>query len=119
MSRSRLRASVNVIAMPLEGHWQRTNTPLRKLTRRERGVAIAGTLVTAIALLSLVLVTAGDSRPGPAPGCIRASIAGRTGAELVQPCGSEAIATCKHAAQLEGPYAEAVLAACREAAIEF
>ena len=105
--------------MPLEGHWQRTNTPLRKLTRRERGVLLAGTLATAIALLALLLATAGDSRPGPAPGCIRASIAGRTGAELVQPCGAEAIATCRHAAGLEGPYAEAVLAACRDAAIRF
>jgi hypothetical protein len=109
-----------VIAMPLEGHWQRTNTPLRKLTRRERRVLVAGTLATAIALLALLLATAGDSRPGPAPGCIRASIAGRTGAELVQPCGAEAIATCRHAAELAGtPYGESVLAACRDAAIRF
>jgi hypothetical protein len=109
-----------VIAMPLEGHWQRTNTPLRKLTRRERRVVTWGVLVTAIALLALLLATAGDSRPGPAPGCIRASIAGRTGAELIQPCGAEAVATCKHAAELDGtPYAESVLAACRDAAIRF
>lgn len=105
--------------MPLEGHFERVNTPLRTLTQRERRVLIAGTLATAIALLALLLATAGDSRPGPAPGCIRASIAGRTGAELVQPCGAEAVATCKHAAKLEGPYADAVVAACREAAIGF
>ena len=119
MSGAGLEASYNVTAMPLEGHWQRTNMPLRKLTPRERRVLVWGMLVTTIALLVLLLATAGDSRPGPAPGCIRASIAGRTGAELVQPCGAEAIATCKQASQLEGPYAESVLAACRDAAIRF
>jgi hypothetical protein len=109
----------NLLAMPLEGHYRRVNTPLRKLTLRERRVVIWGSLVTAIAILALVLATAGDSRPGPAPGCIRAAIAGRTGAELVHPCGAEAVATCKHASELEGPYSESVLSACRDAAIEF
>jgi hypothetical protein len=105
--------------MPLEGHFERVNTPLRKLTRRERRVLTWGMLVTAIALLALILATAGDTRPGPAPGCIRASIAGRTGAELVQPCGAKAIATCRQASELEGPYADSVLAACRDAEIRF
>jgi hypothetical protein len=109
----------SLLAMPLEGHYRRVNTPLRKLTARERRVVIWGSLVTTIAILALVLATAGDSRPGPAPGCIRAAIAGRTGAELVHPCGAEAVATCKHASELEGPYTESVLSACRDAAIKF
>jgi hypothetical protein len=119
MSGSGAPASANLTAMPLEGHWRTQNTPLRKLTTRERRAAAGMLLATVVVLAALLLATAGDSQPGPAPGCIRASIAGRTGAELVQPCGAEAVATCRQASQLEGPYAESVLAACRDAAIRF
>jgi hypothetical protein len=105
--------------MPLEGHYRRVNTPLRKLTLRERRVLIWGTLVTAIAILALILATAGDSQPGPAPGCIRASVAGRTGAELIQRCGAEAVSTCRRARGFEGPTGEAILNACNAAGIKF
>jgi hypothetical protein len=105
--------------MPLEGHWQRSNTPLRQLTPRERRVLTWGLLVTAIAILALLLATAGDSRPGPAPGCIRATVAGRTGGEPVNGCGAEAVALCRKASGLEGPWAEAVTDACLGAAIRF
>ena len=57
--------------MPLEGHWRRTNTPLRRLRKRERNVAIGATTVTLLALLALVLVPASETQPPPAPGCIR------------------------------------------------
>ncbi len=105
--------------MPLEGHWQRTNTPLRQLSSRERRVVVWGSLVTAIAILALILATAGDSRPGPGPGCISAPIAGRTGAELINGCGAKAAALCQRASGLEDPWGEAVSAACRDAAIRF
>ncbi len=105
--------------MPLEGHYKRVNTPLRKLTGRERRVLVWGTALTVIAVLALILATAGDSRPGPAKGCIRASIAGRTGAELIQRCGAEAVATCKQARHLIEPTGEAILDACREAGIRY
>src|SRR5947207_735511 len=60
--------------MPLEGHWKRTNTPLRRLTRRERRVAIASAVVVLVTVLALVLATVGDSRPGPKAGCIYAIV---------------------------------------------
>src|ERR671934_1799019 len=44
--------ATKVAAMPLEGHWKRTNTPLRRLTRRERRGAIVfagGGLVSVVA----------------------------------------------------------------------
>lgn len=103
----------------MEGHWERVNTPLRTLTARERGAVVSGTVATAIALLVVLLLTAGDSQPAPAPGCIRASVAGRTGAELVQRCGGAAIATCRGALQFGGPAGEAILAACRDSRIHF
>jgi len=119
MSGSGATESANVTAMPLEGHWQRTNTPLRQLTPRERKVLVWGVVVTAITILTLILATAGGSRPGPAAGCIRASIAGRTGAELVQRCGEEAVTTCRHAREFGGPAGEAILNACASADIKF
>jgi hypothetical protein len=109
-----------VLAMPLEGHYQRVNTPLRKLTRRERRVVIWGTLATAIAIVALVVATAGGgSHPGPAPGCIRPTIAGRTGGEVQNACGAEAVALCERAAATEGPWAESVLSDCRARGIRF
>jgi hypothetical protein len=105
--------------MPLEGHYRRVNTPLRKLTRRERRVLVWGTLVTAITIIALLVATAGDSQPGPAPGCIRVPVAGRTGAELIQACGGEAVSTCRRARGFGGPSGEAILDACTEAGIRF
>lgn len=106
--------------MPLEGHYRRVNTPLRKLTLRERRVVFWGGLVTVLAVLALVLATAGGSgHPAPAPGCIRPTIAGRTGGEVENACGAEAVALCDRAAATQGPWAEAVLAECRRRRIRF
>jgi predicted metal-binding membrane protein len=105
--------------MPMEGHWRRVNTPLRRLTARERNVVIAGLAVTLVALLALVLATAGDTQPGPAPGCIRADVAGRVGGERIHPCGAEAKATCARSATFDTPRSRTIVAACREAGIEF
>lgn len=105
--------------MPLEGHWKTQNTPLRKLTGRERKAALGMVAMTLIAVVALLLATAGDSRPGPAPGCISASIAGRTGAELINRCGNRAVGLCRRAAGSEERWAESVSDACREAAIRF
>ncbi|HEX3174107.1 MAG TPA: hypothetical protein VHQ43_07800 [Solirubrobacterales bacterium] len=119
MSGLRRTVSVNLAAMPLEGHWKQTNTPLRTLSGRERKAAIGMVAITLVTIVALLLATAGDSRPGPAPGCISAPIAGRTGAELINRCGAKAVALCRRASGLEEPWAEAVSDACRNAAIRF
>jgi hypothetical protein len=103
--------------MPLEGHFQRVNTPLRRLTKRERNVVIAGIAVTFIALATLILATAGDSQPPPAPGCIRVSVAGRTGAELIQACGTEARGLCARSAGIDEPQYLAIAAGCSDQGI--
>jgi type II secretory pathway component PulM len=103
--------------MPLEGHFKRVNTPLRQLTKRERSVVIAGVVVTFAALAALLLATSGDSRPPPAPGCIRASVAGRTGAELIQACGLEARELCARSAGVDQPQYRAIAASCSEQGI--
>jgi hypothetical protein len=103
--------------MPLEGHFQRVNTPLRRLTKRERNVVIAGIAVTFVALAVLILATAGDSQPPPAPGCIRASVAGRTGAELIQVCGKEARELCARSAGRDEPQYLAIASSCSDQSI--
>ncbi len=104
--------------MPLEGHWRRTNTPLRRLTSRERNVVIAGIAVTLAALVALILATAGDTRPPPPPGCIYTVVAGRVGGEPVHGCGAEAKEICGRAATFDDPRARKVLETCREAGID-
>ncbi len=103
--------------MPLEGHWQRVNTPLRRLSGRERNVAIAAVAVTVVAIVALVLGTVGGSRPAPAPGCIYAIVPGVTGAEPVDACGARARRICARNAALDTPGARAIEESCRQAGI--
>ncbi len=103
--------------MPLEGHWQTQNTPLRKLSGRERRVVVVAIVAVALALAALLLATAGDSRPGPAPGCIETVVAGRVGGEPVNGCGAKAEAICARATHFEGARPETILDACRAAGI--
>jgi type II secretory pathway component PulM len=103
--------------MPLEGHFQRVNTPLRKLTPRERNVVIAGTLATVGVILALILATASDSRPAPAEGCVSAVVAGRVGGEPVNGCGEDAKEICARSANYDNPRARTINAKCDEAGI--
>jgi hypothetical protein len=105
--------------MPLEGQWQRSQTPLRKLTKRERRVAIGVIAVTVVALAGILLLTAGDSRPGPAPGCIETVVAGRVGGEPINGCGAKARAICARASHFDDPRANKIVDTCREAGIRF
>lgn len=102
--------------MPLEGHWRTVNTPLRRLTRRERNVVIVGVVITLAALAALILATAGDSRPTaqPGSGCIETVVAGRVGGEPVNGCGARAEAICAHAAQFDDQRADTIVAECSE-----
>jgi hypothetical protein len=105
--------------MPLEGHWRRVNTPLRRLTARERNVAIAVVAVTFVALAVLILATAGDNRRmTTARGCIHVTVAGRVGGEVVAACGAEAKAICVRSGRYQDPRAREVFESCRKAGIE-
>ena len=111
--------AIKVAAMPLEGHWRRTNTPLRRLTRRERRVAVVSAVVVLATVLALVLATVGDSRPAPKPGCIYAIVPGVMGATAVDACGEQARKTCaEHASpRLQNPVDRGVRASCRRAGL--
>ena len=103
--------------MPMQGHWQRVNTPLRRLTRRERNVAIGGVLVSLAATLAIVLATAGNTEPQAGPGCIYAIIPGVMGAEPVDACGRQAEYVCARHEDSDRPGSETIQEACRQAEI--
>src|SRR2546423_12822489 len=103
--------------MPLEGQWQRANTPLRRLTRRERWVAIGATIAVVVSLVVLIAVTAGNTRPAPGPGCIRATIPHVMGAEELNLCGGQARHACARSRHLSDPGARAIEESCRTAGL--
>jgi len=103
--------------MPLEGHWRRVNTPLRRLTTRERNIVIAVVAVTIAGVVALILATIDDSRPAPAPGCISAVVAGFTGAEPLEACGARARRICAANAGQTDPRSMAILESCRRAGL--
>jgi hypothetical protein len=111
--------------MPLEGHYGRVNTPLRKLSRREIAVLVAGIAVTAIAILALLFVPGHNDRPlldeqgGGQAGCIEVAVAGRVGSEPIVGCGAKAEALCTRASGFEGPRAETIVGACKDAGVAF
>lgn len=111
--------------MPLEGHYARANTPLRKLTRRERNLLVAGLIVTTVAVLALLFVPAHNERPlldehgGARSGCIEVAVAGRVGAEPIVGCGAKAQQICSRAAAYDVPRSETITAACAEAGVKF
>jgi hypothetical protein len=101
--------------MPLEGHWERTRRPLRQLSERERVVAILTIAATALAVVALIVATAGKSRPAPGPGCIRATIAHVMGGEELNACGTRAKGLCDQNASREDPNALSIQESCRKA----
>ena len=105
--------------MPLEGHYERQNTPLYKLSPREIKVAFGIVIVTLVAMIAVVAATAGDSNPPPALGCINPTVAGIVGAETINRCGQEAVETCAHAAEYTGARAETIVANCEKQAVKF
>lgn len=105
--------------MPLEGHYERQTTPLYKLSSRELKAALGALAVTLVAVAAIVALTVGDSRPGPARGCIRSEVAGIVGAETISGCGREAVALCAHASKFSGPRAETIVADCEAQGVRF
>jgi hypothetical protein len=105
--------------MPLEGHYERQTTPLRKLTPRELKAAFGVLAVTLAAMLAVVLFTVGDSSEPVAAGCTKSNVAGIVGAETIHACGQEAVEVCSRAAEFSGARAETIVSDCKSYGIEF
>lgn len=109
--------------MPLEGHYQRVNTPLRKLTPREMKVLVIGGLITLVACLALTFLPSDGGgaiiQHKAGRSCVEVFVAGRVGSEPVAGCGSEAVAICQRASGFDNPRAHTILDACRVEGIKY
>jgi len=103
--------------MPLEGHWQRVNTPLRTLTSRERRLVSAAAVLIAAATIALVLFAASAKTAPSRPGCINAIVPGAMGGQPIDACGARARSICRERLGLSDPGSLAVEADCRRAKI--
>jgi hypothetical protein len=105
--------------MPLEGHWQRQNTPLRRLSRREgRTLAIVATIVL-LAAAGVVYAVVNQGTTAARAGCIELTAASTTGGATLRYCGRDAAELCRSQAGRSGPVARSAQAACRRAHIAF
>jgi hypothetical protein len=100
--------------MPLEGHWERQQTPLRLMTARERriGAIVASALAVATVALVLYIVLADSGSSAPAPGCISVTAASTMGGATVHACGDAAQRWCTVAAGETTPLARAIRPQC-------
>ena len=99
--------------VPLEGHWERVNTPVRKLSERERRLVwIVGALVAATAAVAVVvaIATSGSSNAG----CVEVEVPGTMGAGVNRVCGQQAVTFCREGAPSMGPLRNVALQKCRE-----
>jgi hypothetical protein len=100
--------------VPLQGHWERVNTPLRETTGRERllvRILLAILGIAAVAAI-IVFVANGSSSPATPPGCIRLEVGSTMGGGTTQLCGKTAENFCRSPAA-HGE--QGFLAKCREA----
>ena len=103
--------------MPLEGHWERQNTPLRATTLRENRLVAIVTSLTVILIAGIVVLSVGIGSTGVGPGCLQITTGGTTGAYVLAPCGADAISLCRQQALRSDDFAIRAQAACRQAAI--
>ena len=109
--------------MPLQGHWDKLNTPLRETTSRERLLVriVAGILgVAAVATVVVAIVTSDNGTSGRAlaPGCIRVELPSTMGASASDLCGRTAREFCQSSAAHTEPLNHTALPKCRDAGFD-
>jgi hypothetical protein len=103
--------------MPLEGHWERQQTPLRRTSLRENRLVAIITSLTVIVVLGVVVLAIGLGSPSVGRGCLQITAAGTTGAFVLHPCGADAVSLCRQQALRSDALARRAQAACRQARI--
>jgi hypothetical protein len=101
--------------VPLEGHWQRQQTPIRGVGRRQARIiaAVAGVLAAAAVAILIIALAQGD--PKSQPGCVTVTVPSSTGGATLHACGARAAALCRSQAGQRGPSGRAAAAECRRA----
>jgi hypothetical protein len=104
--------------VPLQGHWERVNTPLRKTTSRERRILWILVAALGAAAVAAVVVAIGSSSPATPAGCIRIEIPSTMGASASTLCGDKASSFCRSAAAHSEPLNATALPRCRAAGFD-
>jgi hypothetical protein len=103
--------------MPVEGSWERQQTPLRRLTARElRLLRWTVALLLAATLAAVVLASVVREAPVP-PGCIQVTGGSAVGGANFRRCGADARQWCVEVAGKRDPTSLAVQARCRAQAL--
>jgi len=100
--------------MPLEGHWARQHTALRRLTRRELRALALGLGALAVAVIVVLVLALRAEAPARTPGCIDVVAPSTTGGATVHACGRAARQYCRVEARRSDAVARAVQAQCRQ-----
>jgi len=103
--------------MPLQGHWERQNTPLRRLSRRERRLAVAVTAVLALSVAIGTFFVINDSPAAVPAGCVDVEVGSTMGGGKLRICGRDAVRTCRSYAARNDPGAQPFNTACGKAGI--
>lgn len=98
--------------MPVEGQWERLQTPLRGLTRRELRLlrGFLAVLLVAVAASAVLMLTTSD--PPVPPDCIQVTGGSTMGAVNYRVCGADRAAWCRQVAGREDPTSLAVQKRC-------
>lgn len=103
--------------MPVEGQWERQQTPLRRLTRRELRLLQGFVAVLLLAAVAIAVVSFTQSSPPVPANCIQVTGGSTMGAVNYRVCGADRAAWCRQMARRDDPTARAVAARCRAAGI--
>ena len=100
--------------MPLEGHWERQQAPLRLPTTRGGWAlfAMAVVLIAATVALLAYVVLDGSSSKRPAAGCVEVTSGSSTGGATIHACGRDAERLCRGSAHQDTPLARALRSQC-------
>jgi hypothetical protein len=92
--------------MPVEGHWERANTPLRS---RDRRVLVVVAVVAVLALAALGVAYALRPAARSDVGCVVANVPSTMGGATVKSCGARAHDLCRTQGKIDRAIAEACI----------
>jgi hypothetical protein len=78
--------AVRLRSVPLEGQWERQNTPLAAMTRREIRVLLVSAATVVVVLAVVIVAAVAGSHPVASAGCHRETVAMSTGGATIERC---------------------------------
>jgi hypothetical protein len=101
--------------VPLQGQWQRIQTPVRATTPRERRIVWAFSALLGAAAIATIIVAITTSGPSVPAGCIQVEVPSTMGGGTTRLCDQNAASFCRSPAAHSAPLDATALPKCREA----